>query len=245
MARELGRIPASDDKHIQRYGITTATIPAKPTPVALGIDWHENFDEPVWYPGERIWRIGAPGRSLGALRGGHAVCALPIHHEDLWSWWVKMNQGQEGACVGFAATRMMMILNRMSYDPRWLYTEAKKVDEWSGEDYDGTSVRAAMDVLREKGHRRVRGTKTYPEDSSHGIQENRWTRSVDEVIACLKNPVVERRYAIPIANSWGNDGRRVGTSWVGSGYPHIVYLDLDVLARLLANWGDATVVTDR
>jgi hypothetical protein len=212
MARELGRIPASDDKHIQRYGITTATIPAKPTPVALGIDWHENFDEPVWYPGERIWRIGAPGRSLGAVRGGHAVCALPIHREDFWSWF---------------------------------YIEAKKVDEWSGEDYDGTSVRAAMDVLREKGHRRVRGTKTYPEDSSHGIQENRWTRSVDEVIACLKNPVVERRYAIPIANSWGNDGRRVGTSWVGSGYPHIVYLDLDVLARLLANWGDATVVTDR
>ena len=70
-------------------------------------------------------------------------------------WREFYNQGQEGACVGFGSSEMMSILNHRRYDARWLWNEAKKIDEWPdtnpGDD-NGTSVRAAMDVLRTEGH---------------------------------------------------------------------------------------------
>jgi hypothetical protein len=57
---------------------------------------------------------------------------------------------------------MMSLLNRKRYDAGWLYHEAQRIDEWPGEDYDGTSVRAGMDVLRTEGHRRKFGPFTLP-----------------------------------------------------------------------------------
>lgn len=38
------------------------------------------------------------------------------------------------------------------YIPAILYNEAQKVDEWPGEDYDGTSVRAGAKILKSKGY---------------------------------------------------------------------------------------------
>jgi hypothetical protein len=37
------------------------------------------------------------------------------------------------------------------FDPNYLYHEAQKVDEWPGEDYDGTSVRAGAKILKNAG----------------------------------------------------------------------------------------------
>jgi len=101
----------------------------------------------------------------------------------------KYDQGREGACVGYAASWLMSMLNRRFYDAGWLYREAQKGDEWPGESYDGTSVRAGMEVLRTIGHRtQVRNRITSP-DLAAGIQEYRWATTVDEVRTCLANGV--------------------------------------------------------
>jgi hypothetical protein len=72
-----------------------------------------------------------------------------------WKSPPALDQGSEGSCVGFGSTHMLNAAPWMhlhNYDfARGIYTEAKKVDEWQGEDYEGTSVRAGMKVLQAQG----------------------------------------------------------------------------------------------
>jgi hypothetical protein len=111
------------------------------------------------------------------------------------TWRDFYNQGREGACVGFSCSQMMTILNRKRYDARWLWNRAKEIDEWDdtnpGDD-NGTSVRAAMDILRDVGHSTWRNGTTSPPSLTEGITENRWATSVDEVRQAIANgiPVV-------------------------------------------------------
>lgn len=111
---------------------------------------------------------------------------------DLPHYRAAYDQGTEGACVGFASTWAMSLLNRRRYVPDWLYQEARRVDEWPGEDYDGTSVRAGMDVLRTVGHVRFRKSGLLLPDVTEGINENRWARTTEEVVSALalRIPVV-------------------------------------------------------
>lgn len=102
------------------------------------------------------------------------------------------NQGQEGACVGFACSWMMSTLNRRRYDAFWLYNQAKLIDEWPGESYDGTSIRAGLDVLRDVGHKPILFSRQSVPTLEHGISANRWATSVDDVrgAVALGTPVV-------------------------------------------------------
>lgn len=64
-----------------------------------------------------------------------------------------LDQGSEPACVGYSAAHWLMASPVRQYlDPLGLYKLAQYVDEWEGEDYDGTSVRAALKVLAMLGH---------------------------------------------------------------------------------------------
>ena len=94
------------------------------------------------------------------------------------------DQGAEGACVGFGSSHMMSILNKHRFDARWLWDQAKMVDEWPdtnpGDD-QGTSVRAAMDVLRRAGHSRIVRGHREPVELGEGIDANRWATTVDEM----------------------------------------------------------------
>lgn len=95
------------------------------------------------------------------------------------SWY---NQGVEGACVGFAESWCMSILNRQRYDARWLYHEAQAIDEYADTPpAEGTSLRAGFDILRLKGHRRMWGLIPRPMFLAHGITANRWATTVDEI----------------------------------------------------------------
>ncbi len=65
-------------------------------------------------------------------------------------------QGQEGTCVGFAATTgMKEYQEKIDYQklvilsPRFLYSEAKLIDGMPG--LEGTTIRAAMQALNTKG----------------------------------------------------------------------------------------------
>jgi hypothetical protein len=103
-----------------------------------------------------------------------------------------MDQNEEGACVGGSLSWHQSINNRRRYAFFWLYDEAQKIDEWPGEDYDGTSIRAGMDVLRDIGHCLVLPRRTCPPDVTAGISENRWAKNVDMIRATINagSPVV-------------------------------------------------------
>ena len=78
----------------------------------------------------------------------------------LWSSGPVIDQGHEGACVGFGWTGELMASPMPDYDvPEHVanryalgwYNRAKQIDEWDGVDYDGTSVLAGAKVGKERG----------------------------------------------------------------------------------------------
>ena len=143
-------------------------VPAKPTPVVIGVNWYVEFDEPVKDAEGHYWI--ARDAKLTKVRGGHCVCLKPKGHSDPDAWWDFYNQGSEGACVGFGISRLASQLNRKLYDGFWLYHEAQKIDEWPGEDYDGTSVRAGLDILRKRGHCESKEGRVEPGEHRRGHQ---------------------------------------------------------------------------
>lgn len=74
-----------------------------------------------------------------------------------WSVPVALDQGREGACVGFAwshelAARPYSVKAVTNDTARAVYHEAQKNDEWPGEDYSGTSVLAGAKVIASQGY---------------------------------------------------------------------------------------------
>lgn len=150
-----------------------------------------------------------------------------------WHW--SHDQGSEGACVGFALSMMMAMLNENQarskktppyvhkYNSRWLWNEAKKIDEWpetQPDDNNGTSVRAGCDVLRDIGHQLIRRRINYDADLTQGINTNRWARTVDEIRDAISMgiPVVlgidwHANFDKPIPKKVG----KLTEHWIGEG----------------------------
>jgi hypothetical protein len=140
---------------------------------------------------------------------------------------------------------MTLLNGGQRYAARWLWDRAKDKDEWPETkpgDNNGTSVRAAAEVLMAAGH--VDWKKAYADDDhllrakyqadlKDGIQAFRWAKSPDEVHAALGNERADKLGAVPILNSWGEN------------YPHRVWLPDDVLARLIEEEGEVAIPTDR
>lgn len=129
----------------------------------------------------------------------------------------RYDQGHEGACVGFAASWMMSILNKKFYDAHWLYREAQKIDEWPGENYEGTSVRAGMDVLRTSGHKEIHDPRhKHGILLGDGIQANRWATTVDEIRTSISLGI-----PVVMGTNWYEnfyDPQQVGRDyWIGKG----------------------------
>ena len=188
------------------------------------------------------------------------------------------DQRREGACVGFASSWMMSIFNRCRYDATWLWNRAKEIDEWPetapGDD-KGTSVRAAMDVLRVKGHSRVVRGRTEACRTSEGIAANRWATTVDEIRTAISEgaPVVLGtvwyvNFDRPVKKGrewWIGEGdpgprrgghavcvfrasdRRQAVGIVNNWGPSypLVWLAYTTVERLLGEHAEATLVTDR
>lgn len=225
----LGRREPTDFDHVAKYPLMLSTMPALPAPVTVGVNWYSNFDKPVKGKDGRMW-VGKG--DLGKIRGGHCV-VMPALANDLASWHTYYNQGSEGACVGFGSSRMMSLLNRKKFDARWLWNEAKKVDEWPDTnpgDNNGTSVRAAMDVLRVQGHKIY--NKALP-DLAEGILTNRWATNIDDLFSVLQNDQYKKLGAIPFHNSWG------------AAYPQKVWMPCETWQRLMNEQGEFTMITDK
>lgn len=232
--RPLGRRPPTDFLHVEKYGLTAATIPDKPTPVIAGANWYSAFDNPIWDERGKFWIVGQNPNEFGLIRGGHCFCFKPDVITDTDAWWAWFDQGQDGACVGFATARMMTMLNRRRYAGQEIYETARRdFDEWEGENYDGTSVRAGLDVIRERGPMRVRAGRVTGPYAGDGIERNRWAESVLDIIAAMHSPRYSELGRLPFVNSWGKS------------YPHVTWMPLDTLDRLLREDGECAVVTDR
>lgn len=119
-----------------------------------------------------------------------AIAERPKRRTKKWRNGVILDQGREGACVGFGwtaetlSTPVNVDLTRLKadapHDPTQfahaVYQRAKLIDEYPGEDYDGTSVLAGAKVLKELGV----------------VKEYRWCFKIEDVIDALltKGPVV-------------------------------------------------------
>lgn len=119
-----------------------------------------------------------------------AIPERPKRRTKKWRNGVILNQGREGACVGFGwtaealSTPVAVDLKRLKADApeeptafaRSVYQRAKQIDDWEGEDYDGTSVLAGAKVMKELGL----------------VKEYRWCFRIEDVIDALltKGPVV-------------------------------------------------------
>ena len=188
------------------------------------------------------------------------------------------DQQREGACVGFASSWMVSILNHRLYNARWLWNRAKAIDEYpqtNPGDNNGTSVRAAMDVLRDEGHIRVVHGQDRPISPDEGVAENRWARTVDEIRTSIAGttPVVfgtdwYTNFDKPVrkGRDWfvgdGDLGsirgghavciyrasdRRQAVGIVNNWGTRypLVWMPYDLVERLLGQRAEATLVTDR
>lgn len=90
-----------------------------------------------------------------------------------WSCTQVLDQGSEGACVGFGWAGELqarpVVVPTSNMRGFQLYNEAKRLDEWEGENYEGTSVLA--------GAKAVLG---------HGfMDEYRWAFSLQDALIAL------------------------------------------------------------
>lgn len=118
---------------------------------------------------------------------------LPLEQElkyTLWKTGPILDQGNEGACVGFGWTAETLagpvqvdlrnIQKDIPRDPtdfaHYVYKNAQKIDQWPGENYSGTSVLAGAKIMMQL----------------EVLHEYRWAFSVDDIIGTLMShgPVV-------------------------------------------------------
>jgi hypothetical protein len=73
-----------------------------------------------------------------------------------WSCGIVLDQGNIGACTGFsvsheAAARPVVVSGITNKVALAVYHRAQELDEWPGEDYEGSSVLGAIKAGKEKG----------------------------------------------------------------------------------------------
>jgi len=93
----------------------------------------------------------------------------------MWKEGTVLDQGSEGACVGFGWTAELLsepfAPNKQPSElvgntiANSFYKRAQKIDEWPGEQYEGTSVLAGAKIMMQDGH----------------IEEYRWCFSIEDL----------------------------------------------------------------
>lgn len=98
--------------------------------------------------------LNYPVRTLLAARYG-AGHVLPPLRSKTWGCYATLDQGAEGACVGFSwahdAAAYPVRRTVTTADALAIYNRAKVLDPWPGEDYSGTAVIAGAQAARERG----------------------------------------------------------------------------------------------
>jgi hypothetical protein len=85
--------------------------------------------------------------------------ALPTGIEaPAYKYWTpgqQLDQGMESSCVGYSSEGLLLsspFRQDIPMGGSWIYHEAQRIDEFPGEAYEGTSIRAGMQVLQREGY---------------------------------------------------------------------------------------------
>jgi hypothetical protein len=231
MSHGLGLIKPPDTEHIEKYPLSAlgADAPAD-TPVVVGFPWMSNFDNPVvkqigegW--NEALYVVGEG--DLGTERGGHCFCLKPPALEDDPAWWTFYDQGETGHCVGFGDARAQSLLHGIEFNATWLYDAARN-KEGNHSPEEGSTVRAAMAVLKNKGAKAVGAAGP---SLRYSVSTYRWATSWDEVRRTLGVP--DDQDGVDFLNSWGH------------AYPQVTRLTDEAGEWCLQQGGEAAVFCER
>lgn len=176
---------------------------------------------------------------------------LTSRYWNAQGWWG--DQGQTSECVAYAWTHWLedgpvthsgpapMVL------PNDIYNQARRVDEWDGEGYDGTSVRAGVKVLQTLGLVDSYWWATTAEEIAHTVLTSgpvvvgtEWSESMFSPNASglvkfdplsivgghawLINGYNVKRKMFRAKNSWGRE-------WGKKGYFSISFDDIQILMQ--------------
>ena len=246
----LGRRIPTNFEHVVRYPLSALiadpvhelVVPPAGTEKSLGLPW--------WW---KQHDQGQEGACVGF--GSSAMMSITNHYQRLKS---------TGADVTYRYASRWLYLESQLVD-EWGETPPE----------EGTSVNASCQILKARGHRRVQRNVIGPEMIEHGISAYRWAQNIDEIRAAIYGGLAvsigvnwyqdfdtpdshngewwigrgnlgsirgghcvclyrmsDRRQAFMLMNSWG------------AVFPP-VWLPYEVMTRLLSEYGEAAVVTDR
>jgi len=180
-----------------------------------------------------------------------------------------LDQANTPHCVGYGWTGFLLaspIKNNPFESADDLYFDAQKVDEWEGEDYDGTSVRAGAKVLQAHGllstyewSFNLDGLIRQVLSKSPVVVGTDWNWAMDETFVFEKQVFIKRGggvagghcYVIKGVNldhacHCGEPGAvRMQNSWSDEwgdkGHAWICLKDMD---SLIANWGEVCIANE-
>lgn len=192
---------------------------------------------------------------LHPLRVNFSVSDRPVVVR--WKPGVILDQGSEGACVGFACKQLAQsdpIPNKGGPTAREVYLEARMIDEFDDSE-EGTSVRAGMNILRKHGlitgykwapnvetladyvraeGGAVAGTNWYSYQTDFSGRMLFTGRPVGGHAWYISGVDVKERVFFAV-NSWGRSFGRNGEFWV----------TFDDLARMMRLGGSVAVASEK
>lgn len=184
----------------------------------------------------------------------------------VWTAATVLDQGNTSQCVAFSTRQWLRaspVRQEMPMTEFEFYKQCQKVDEWPGENYDGTSLRASFKVLKRLGllgeyrwafdiepmivHLLTKGPMTVGTDwTADAGQDDRWGYiwfggNSDGGHAYLiigadrerKNPDGTKG-AFRIVNSWGRGWAQAGRAWI----------TFKEMSMLMKNYGEAAATTE-
>lgn len=107
--------------------------------------------------------VSSIGKGLGRWEAidrrdtGHLMRNVVEASDRKWRYWTTgpiLDQGAKPHCVEYSAVQWSMtspVRNKLIKPDGSIYRRAQELDEWPGTNYDGTSVRAGLKVLQERG----------------------------------------------------------------------------------------------
>lgn len=153
----------------------------------------------------------------------------------------NLDQGQEGACVGFGwtqeliaspAVKRFQLFEQGNAFAQALYKLAQHNDEWPGENYDGTSVLAGAKSVAKLGY----------------MPEYRWAFSIDDLILAVAHagPAVVGTDWLEGMDNYGRDALLSASGGVRGGHCYLLrgvlvnpHFAREPVFHITNSWGDS------